>query len=95
MIYAQNGQGVSLPDREAIAQAILNGDQNLLDAQEAAGIIIPVTVDPDPDGLLCIYCLDTLQVVHSESWFYRHDNVDDCVGFDHHLGILNPRSHGA
>ena len=69
MGYALNGQGVSLPDRETIAHAILARNANVLDAQEAAGTIIHVRGDPDPKGLFCIYCLDTLRVVHSTSLF--------------------------
>ena len=94
MIYALNGQGVSLPDREAIAQAILDGDANLLNAHVAAGTIVHVGDDPDPAGLFCIYCLDTLSVVHSTRLFFRHRNTHDCWNSDQYLGILNPPSHG-
>jgi len=69
MIYALNGQGVPLPVRETIADAILANDANVLGAQVAAATIIDVRVDPDPLGLFCIYCLDTLSVIHADSWF--------------------------
>jgi len=94
MIYALNGQGVPLPDRQTIAQAILDNDANVLDAQVAAATIIDVRVDPDPLGLFCIYCLDTLSVIHADSWFFRHRNINDCMDSDQYLGILNPRRHG-
>ena len=94
MRYALNGQDVPLPDRETIAHAILAGNANVLDAQEAAGTIIHVRDDPDPNGLFCIYCLDTLLVVHSTRLFFRHRNIGDCLNSDQYLGILNPPSHG-
>ena len=94
MIFALNDQGAALANRQAIAQAILDGNANVLNAQVAADTIVPVRDDPNPGGLFCIYCLDSVSVIHSHSWFFRHATVNDCVGSDQYLGILNPRSHG-
>ncbi len=94
MIYALNGQGVPLPVRETIAHAILANDANVLNAQEEAGTIVHVGTDPDPHGLFCIYCLDTLEVVHAASWFFRHSDTAICIGSDQYQGILNPSRHG-
>ena len=94
MIFAIEGQGASLADRVTIAQAILDENAAVLDAHVAAGTIIPVRDDPDPAGLCCIYCHDSLQVVHAQSWFYRHAEINDCVEEDNYLGVLNPPSRG-
>ena len=93
MIYALNGEDVPLPVRETIAQAILDNDANVLDAQEEAGTIVHVRTAPDPLGLSCIYCLDTLEVVDAASLFFRHSETRGCLGSDQYLDILNPRGH--
>ena len=67
----------------------------MFDAHVVANTIILVRDDPDPDGLFCIYCLDSISVIHSHNWFFRHATINDYVSSDQYLGILeSPCSRG-
>ena len=94
MIYALSTQDTPRSVRQAIAKAILDGEENVLNGHVAEATIVPGRNDPASGTTFCIYCLDTLHVVHSQSWFFRHNNRGGCLGWAQHLDVENPRGHG-
>lgn len=95
MQYALSSINTHQDDRESIAQAIEDEDDAVLGGYVNDGTIIHVHDNRDRRRFFCIYCLDALRIVRSQSDFFRHVTRNDCLGSDQYLGILNPRGDGA
>lgn len=96
MIYALVRQYVDRDQRKEIAEAIKAEDRYKIQTYESEGVIVHVRDARDkPSQYYCIYCKGIVEKYpRVDKWYFKHKEINGCLGTSNYLGIENPRRHG-